>query len=252
MNNVFSDELSGFVVIFQSLSLFPYSSNPIGNLLLKFYSLLNVSLIVYIFVSAIYIYDVTKSKASIGVLVTELVLVGLIGAHFLSLFQSLLSHKQQLRIYQIFDEIDYIFHHQLLVNIRYRNIRRYLWQKFIIIVIILSSIKIVSIYYSGVYFQYSMHILLSIAILQIRCLQTVFYVDLINYKLTQLNKHISNLPERSAAEASAISCILMVPQQPHKSSVEEAQNQFIYDQILGLKQIYGKNISFMHNANAII
>lgn len=236
MKNVFSNELSGFAVIFQCLSLFPYSNNPIWNLLLKFYSAINLAVIAYIIASAFFIQNVTESEDSVSSLVTSLVLTGLIIAHFVNKFQSLLSYKEQLCIYQTFDEIDYIFQHQLLVNIRYQNIRKYLWQKFITIAIILISIKIIFIYYSGDYFLYSMYTLLSITVLQMRCFQTIFYVDLINGKLTQLNKHIADVADKNVA---IISHILMTAH-PHKSSVDNVErNQFICDQILALKQIYG-------------
>jgi hypothetical protein len=228
LKSVFSDELSGFVTTFQCLSLFPYSNNPIWNLLLKIYSILNLLLVLYIFASALYIHNLSENEDSVSALVSGLVLVGLIITHFLNIFQSLISHKKQCYIYQIFDEIDYMFQHQLLVNIRYQNIRKYLWQKFIIIVILLISIKIVSIYYSGEYFLYSMHTLLSSLLIQWRCLQTIYYVDLVNDKLKLLNEKVECVAKNNNYRYST----MLIVRSPYNDDL-------IYHQILALKQIYG-------------
>lgn len=202
---------------------------------------------VYIFVAVFNTKYITQNdKDSISSLVTGLFLVGLIGVHFLNIFQSLLSHKEQHCIYQTFDEIDYIFQHQLLVNVRYQNIRRYLWQKFITIVIILIIIKIISIYYSGDHFEYSVYTAISIAMLQMRCLQAIYYADLINSKLEHLNAHIPYVVVRTVAEE--ISCISITEYRNHKSTNGNGadENQFICDQILAMKQIYGQFIIMLN------
>lgn len=239
LKSVFSDELSGFVAAFQCLSLFPYSNNPIWNLLLKIYSILSILLALYIFTSAFYIHSLSENEDSVSALVSGLILAGLIITHLLNIFQSLISHKKQCCIYQIFDEIDYMFQHQLLVNIRYQNIRKYLWRKFIIIAILLISIKIVSIYYSGEYIGYTLHTLISSLLIQYRCLQAIFYVDLVSDKLKLLNNKIENVADNSNIKISSILCC-------HHSTLAGKKlgpqnDDLIYDQILTLKQIYGRD-----------
>lgn len=78
MNNLFSEEMSFFILVFQLFALFPFSINEIVQVLLKIFSALNVTLIVGIFTSAYFIYPILGGSESLSGLVGGLVFNGLL------------------------------------------------------------------------------------------------------------------------------------------------------------------------------
>ena len=200
MKNIFSEELSGFVTIFQFFATFPSTGNPLGNVLLKIYSLLNLFGIVCIFVSAFFINHVLEDNNSLSLLVGGLVFCGLLLCHSINVLQAYLSRNEQQMIYQKFDEIDYLLQNQLLVNIKYQDLRRKFYGKFLIVALILFTIhcaSIVSVIMNKVLLRYYLHLIIPVTIIRIRCMQNMFYVDLINEKLMLMNQKLEDIVHKN-------------------------------------------------------
>lgn len=189
--NIFSEEMLSFVKVFQAFSLFPFSANVITDILLKFYSAINILVVVAIFCSAFFVYPVLEDSSSLSLLVGGLVFNGLLIAHMINILQAFTSRYDQMMIYQKFDEIDHMLQNKLLVNINYGRLRHRLFAKYSIILIILAAIhttSIVSVSINGLSFRYYIHLILPIFIIRIRCIQNMFYVDLIKEKLKLVNQ----------------------------------------------------------------
>lgn len=238
MTNIFSEEMSGFVNIFQLFSLFPYSPNVILNIFLKFYSALNLLFIVLLFISAFLINHVLEDTESLSLLVGGLVFVGLLITHFLNLLQAFASRNEQLMIYQKFDEIDFLLQNQLLVNIKYDRLRKRLYIKYFIIAAMILAIhttSIVSVTVNGLFFRYYLHLILPIAIIRIRCIQNMFYVDLIKEKLNLVNQKLDDIVKKNRDKMAFI----IFADKLQKFEKKDAKTT-LYEQLMTLKQIYGK------------
>lgn len=208
------------------------------NLLLKFYSAFNILLIVGIFCSAFFLYPVLEDSESLSLLVGGLVFIGLIITHFLNILQAFASRNDQMMIYQKFDEIDYLLQNQLLVNINYARLRKRLFIKYFIIMTIVLAIQatsIISVTINGLFFRYYLHLILPILIIRIRCIQNMFYVDLIKDKLNLMNQKLDDIVKKNRDKMAFI----LFADNLQKFGKREMKTS-LYDQLMTLKQIYGK------------
>lgn len=238
MKNIFSDEMSSFVTIFQLFSLFPFSINAMTNLLLKFYSLFNLVVIVGIGCSAFIFYPVLEDSESLSLLVGGLVFIGLLVTHFINILQAFASRHEQMMIYQKFDEIDFLLQNQLLVNINYGRLRKRLYIKYFIImsiVIAIHTTSIVSVSINGLSFRYYVHLILPVFIVRIRCIQNMFYVDLIKEKLDLMNQKLEDIVKKNRDKMAFI----MFADKLQKFEKKDTKTT-LYEQLMTLKQIYGK------------
>lgn len=238
MANIFSEEMSSFVNIFQLFSLFPYSSNIMANIILKFYSAIVLLVIALIFVSAFFIYPVLEDSESLSLLVGGLVFVGLLITHFLNVLQAYASRHEQLMIYQKFDEVDFLLQNQLLVHINYGGLRKRLYIKYSIIAVIVLAIhatSIVSVCINKLFFRYYLHLILPISIIRIRCLQNMFYVDLIKEKLNLVNQKLEDIVKKNRDKMAFI----IFADKLQKFEKKDSKTS-LYENLMTLKQIYGK------------
>lgn len=238
MKNIFSEEMKFFINIFQFFSLFPFSSNVLTEIFLKFYSVFNLLVIVMIFISAFFIYPVLEDSESLSLLVGGLVFIGLLITQFLNIFQAFMSRNEQMMIYQKFDEIDFLLQNQLLVNINYGRLRKRLLVKYFIILIIVLSIQgisIVSVTSNRIFFHYHLHLITPIFVIRIRCLQNMFYVDLIKEKLNLMNQKLEDIIKKNHDKMAFI----LFADKLQKFEKRDMKTS-LYDQLMTLKQVYGK------------
>lgn len=142
-------------------------------------------------------------------------------------------------IYQKFDEIDYMLQNHLLVHINYSSLRQSLLLKYFIIelvLLIIHAISIVSTIINGLFFSYYLHLILPIFIIRIRCIQNMFYVDLIKEKLNMMNKKLEEIIARNRDKMAFI----LVADKLQKFDKKKEPKTALYDQLMTLKQIYGK------------
>lgn len=238
MKNIFSEEMSAFVATFQVFSLFPFSSNPFANILLKIYSVINLTGVAAVFCSAFFLFPVLEDSNSLSLLVGGLVFNGLLITHLINILQAFTSRFDQMMIYQKLDEIDFMLQNQLLVNINYGRLRRKLFAKYFLICAILLAIhtaSIVSVTINGLFFRYYLHLIVTISIIRIRCMQNMFYVDLIKEKLDLMNQKLEDLITKNRDEMAFILFADKLQRFDKKDS-----KTTLYDQLMTLKKIYGK------------
>lgn len=236
--NVFSEEMSRFVLTFQVLSIFPFSSNPLGYIVLKFYSLLSVIIIGLIFTSAFLIFPALHDSQDLSLLVGGLVFNGLLITHLINILQAFTSRSDQVMIYQKFDEIDYMLQNQLLVNINYQKLRQKLYFKYFIIMSIIIAVHATSIISASInelFFSYYVHLILPIFIIRCRCIQNMFYVDLIKEKLSLVNRKLDELIKKNRDKMAFV----LMADKLQNFNKKDARTS-LYDQLMSLKQIYGK------------
>ena len=238
MTNVFLEEMKYFVNTFQLFSFFPFSSSAVGNVLLKFYSVFSVFLVAGIFVSAFFIYPVLNDSKDLSLLVGGLVFNGLLITQIINILQAFSSRQDQMMIYQKFDEIDHMLQNQLLVTINYSSLRQRLMTKYFIIglvLIVIHTTSIISTVANDLFFVYYLHLIIPIFVIRIRCLQKIFYVDLIKEKLNLMNKKLEDIIAKNRDKI-----IYVLASDKLQKFDKKGYKTSLYDQLMTLKQIYGK------------
>lgn len=139
MTNIFSEQMSIFVRVFQTLGLYPSTK------FLKLHSALSFLATTLIFISAFTMFPVLQEGNSLSILVGGLVFVGSLATHLMIVFQAYISRQQQADIYRKFDEIDTLLSNQLLMTVNYRSIKRKLLIKYMLIIAILIPVHVTSI-----------------------------------------------------------------------------------------------------------
>lgn len=239
MKNIFSEQMSVFIKVFQGFGLYP------TNKFLKFYSGLNFMVTVLLFISAFKIYPVLKEGNSLSTLVGGLVFVGILFTHLLNVFQAYISRHDQAEIYQKLDEIDTLLSNQLLVTIDYDTFKRKLLIKYFIISAILLPIhviSIVSVTLNDLFFSYHLHLIFPVIIIRFRCMQNMFYIDLVKEKLQLLNQRLERNVDRRVRDKLRFDKdkIFMVTEKFLLKREIKGSNTSLYDSIVIMKTIYGK------------
>lgn len=217
----------------QFFGLFP------SNNYLKFYSLLNFFITIAILISAFFIFPVLREENSLSLLVGGLVFVGILLTNLMNIFEAFISRKEQAKIYDKFDEIDKMLSNQLLININYKNICRRLLIKYALIAFVLLTIhaaSIVSVVINELFLRYYIHLIFPVIIIRFRCIQNIFYVDLIKEKLNLLNTKLhKDVVQRNHEKILFVVEKFQAPQREKKTI-----NISLYDTIMTMKAIYGK------------
>lgn len=233
MASIFSEEMSLFTKIFQLAGFFP------SSFLLKLYSLLSFGVTIFIFIAAFTIFPILTNDNSLSLLVGGLVFVGILVTNLINILQAVYSINQQKAIYRKFDEIDLILANQLLVKIDYKSIRRRLLIKYSTLVLVLVIIHVVSIVSVSIYrnaFNYYVLLIFPIAAIRLRCIQNVFYSDLISEKLKSMNQKLTDMILQNEDKMAFI----LFSHKLQRFDTKKRPCSSLYEQLVTLKQIYGK------------
>lgn len=229
MTNIFSKEMSIFIKLFQFFALYP------SSVLLKFYSVINFIATITIFISAFFICNVLQEDNSLSILVGGLVFVGILLTHLMNILQAFTSRNEQEEIHRKFDQIDMLLSSDLFININYADVRNRLLKKYSLISLILLSIHVVSITsvaINGLFFSYYIHLIFPVIVIRFRCIQNMFYIDLIKEKLQLLNQKL----ERDVIPQNHDKIFLIVK----SFSKRDTKSMNTYDTIMVMKTVYGK------------
>lgn len=260
-NNTFHKEMHNFIIFFQLFAIAPFSKNSLYNYLLIIYSFCSLFAIIMIFISGIFINDVIQEN-SLSALVGGLQFFGLILTHMIIVVQAFLTRQNQMEIIDKLTEIDNIFQNKLYIEIPYNKIRRKYVIKNSIIICILIIIKlyfIITLLISESSSNYYwLHCYYSILVIRLRCIQNMFYVDMIRDRLDYINEKLTGIVYHT--KKNDIKFILLMDDDKYQYRRGRKRNQQYpnnnnnnddyynsintkgptYEQIIILKQIYGK------------
>lgn len=174
---------------------------------------------------------------SLSSIVASLVLATVIVTQTLNILQAFLNRQEQLEMVSLFTSIDVLLERQLLTRIDYKKIKNKFYVKFGVALMILLFVQIIFIVLvvnsRGNYF-WLYHAFPALS-LRIRCFQNMFYVDMVTEMLRILNARLENLIDN---RESKLNLILFVDRLRERKNLNEENP--LYEEILLLKQIYGK------------
>lgn len=243
----FTNEFSKFIAFFRVWGYCPFSkTSPILNKLLVLYTFLNATVIISIFISAFFIQKVFSNPSSeLSAIVAGLVFITLIITYLLNIFQSLINRGDQISMWNNLNDIDVILEKKLFTKIPYKKLR---WEYFlkigsiILILIIVQVLFLYSLMSDSIFCDYYLHHFYPAFALRIRGLQNMFYVDLIKEMLLILNVKLEELIQLGGGEISEWNnnMIMLVEQHKNQSKHRSLNKKQVYNEILLMKQIYGK------------
>lgn len=227
-----------FFLFFRLFGYCPFSrGNAILATILMVYSIISAIIPILIGINAFFIAKIFDDDSnSLSSIVATLVLTTVIITHFLNILQAFINRNDQLEIIAIFTSIDEILERHLLTRIDYQRIKKRLVIKIGITLLILIVIKIgflVMIFATNGNSFWTYHAFPAFS-LRIRCFQNMFYVDLVSEMLQIITKRLETLTQ---SHESKLNLILFVDRLRDRKNIDENS---VYDEILLLKQIYGK------------
>lgn len=103
-------------------------------------------------------------------------------------------------------------------------------------------ISIVTVSLNGLFFNYHVHLIFSAFIVRFRCVQAMFYIDLVREKLLLLNNRIERDVTRREPDKFHVQKdkIFIVAEKYHFKREIKNPNVSLYDTLLVMKTIYGK------------
>lgn len=228
--NCFKNEFSKFVLFFQLLSCFPYSPNPIFGLILKFLSLANILGVCWIAVSG-YHHNLYIAN-SISMQISMFVLFGQLFTRILNVVQTGLTSKKQREIYRKLDDIDSIFEQKLSAKVNYEKCKIRLYLKYLFIIVTFIAFRVLAFEFCDYNTPYYLHLMLPQFFNQMRCLQIIFYADLMNEKVKMMNRQLAAIANNDRDHS-----ISFIVASRDTFEIDSVHNNKIEEEIMNLKLI---------------
>lgn len=260
----FLDEMGGFNAFFLVFGLFPSWQTQKYRPFLIVYSIFSILLVFAIFVSAVYIHKVFNDN-TLSSAVAYSFLLSILATHLIIILQSLFHRKAQMKLVEKFSYVDHLFNSKLQLFISYRNEKRALFIRLLILLSTFVVIKlglIIHLYYGRNLNSFWFHCLYSIWISRLRSAQVLFYVYLLRSRLILVNDKVKDiLIARNRYSGNLNECQPIVNKKNIAVVFDTSSSRFsTYDRLLNLKQIYGElyeiceliNVTFGWSLLAII
>lgn len=238
----FFNEIAYFVLFFRVAGISYFARNPIHSVVLTIYCVLNISAIILIFISALFINQVVQEN-SLSSLVGGLVFIALCIAHLIIIIQSFATRNKQLGVCDKFSEIDSMFENKLNMTVNYSDMKRKSFLKLLISIIIVTVLPVAVIlnnYFTGDPIGYYAHCLYSTIVIRLRCLQNMLYVDMVSERLKLVNEKLEEIIKSNREDTTMVMFIDKYYDYGRKPG---------FNQILSLKIIYGKIWDIMNLIN---
>lgn len=243
---LFFEETRNFVVFSLIFGLWPSWKGSKFEYLLAIYSIFSISLVFYIFVSAIFINQILDDN-TLSIAVDFSLVMSILATHLVIVSQAFSHRKQLLELTDKFSYVDRLFDKKLFTYIPYQKEKRSLWTRIAILLGVLVTTKIVLIlrlHYRNEFGSFWFHCLYSILIMRLRCCQLLFLVFSLQTRLNLLNDKLKEiLVARSSLRTENINIgwhlvfnittvVSILDVSPTKHAV--------HDRLLNMKRIYGE------------
>lgn len=233
----FYNENRSIMLLFQLFALSPFGFTSNERLCLKLISFVSLLLILTIISTAIFITGFIRQN-SLQSVVGALLLVAELVTHIFIIIQSYVTRHQQLQIFQNISYIDDQFRQQLSIIVPYDKLwRRYLLRTFGILLVLVLAIIANTIYMAVRHDEYLLkfigHMVYSMLIIRVRCIQNIFYVDLLQERLHWLAEKIHTLVQTNDDDQNRIAFV------ENSKIAKDSMHNAKYLELLSLKRIYG-------------
>ncbi len=237
------DEIRNYIFVFQLFALCPFGRNEFQNYILGLYSLLYFVILVALSIIAMFYNKIIYDNNSISAMVAGLVFLGEISTHSIIILQAFVSRYDLSKFLTEIGSIDELFQIKLNRPIDHATLKRKYLFKFSVILFISNGLLLFLLMFLAFghrksTFLFWLHVSFSIAVVNMRCTQNIFFVDFLRERLEFLNQRLIEIAQRNSKQSKLI---LYVEAYDHRNRLTKPSpmHNKEFDEILALKQIYG-------------
>lgn len=234
--------MRSFVILFLIFGLMPIWKNGKFKYLLLTHFILSVGFIFGIIVSFFFINDVIQEN-NLSSVVSLSFLFSAIFTHLIVLLQAFVYRSKQIKLFEIFHNVDKLFRNKLQSHNLYAREKRQLFRQLSIILSILLTIKICLIISVASYAIFWYHCLYSIFIIRVTCIQIIYFVNLLKNRLVLVDEKLKEIIIGQSIANNGIS-IYSDKQALRQNIIFILDNSYskctIYERLIYLKRVYGK------------
>lgn len=234
----FYDEIRKFLFLFQICALSPFGQNEFQNYIMGLYSLFSFVALLVMFNVAMFVNRIIDDN-SLSAIVGGLVFLGELLTHLIIILHAFVSRYDQLKALAEIGNIDEIFKKKILRPMDYPSLRKKYFFKLTIILLISKGLLIFFLIFLSVgtrksAFLYWLHTTFSIVVVNTRCIQNIFFVDLLRERLEYLNHRLQELSHCNSSKNSKLILYVESYNANQRNAIHDE-----YNEVLALKQIYG-------------
>lgn len=234
------EEIRKYIFLFQIFGLCPFGRNDFQNFILGLYSLLLFVALVVLSLVAVFYNKIIDDDNSLSAMVAGLVFLGERSTHVILILQAFVSRFDFKKMLTIIGDIDEIFQVQLNRPVDYRTLKKKYFLKLTIILLISKGLLISLLIFLVLGTRkesciFWLHLSFSIAAINVRCVQNIFFVDLLNERLEFLNQRLLQISQRNAKKSKLILYVESFDARSKRPSPMQDECK----EMLALKEIYG-------------
>lgn len=236
------DEIRKYIFLFQIFGLCPFGRNEFQNYVLGLYSLLYFVVLIVLSIIAMSVSKIINDNNSISSMVAGLVFLGEISTHLVLILHAFVSRYDLKRMLAEISDIDEIFQIKLQRPIDYSTLKRKYFFKFTVILLMSKGLLIFLLIFLVLgnrksTFLFWLHASFSIVVVNMRCIQNIFFVDLLRERLEFLNQGLTQISQRNRKTSKLI--LYVESYDPKNRSKKSSPMREEFNEVLALKQIYG-------------
>lgn len=233
-----------FIVFFSIFGLWPAWKDNKYKWLLIIYSCFSILLVFIIVVSAVFFQKVLEHNP-LSSAISYSLFFSILATHLIIVVQSLVQRKFQMRLMQKFTHVDRLFHTKLQVPVSYREERRILFLRFVMMLSTFVVIKValmIHLYSASALDSFWYHCLYSVWVARLRSVQVLCFVHLLRERLILVNHKIKEiLTARNLYAGFSNDWHTTYNRRNSVFILDKSMPRIsIYDRLLSLKQIYGE------------
>lgn len=238
--NTLYDEIWKYIFLFQIFALCPFGRNDFQNYILGFYSLITFIAVIILAIVGMFVNNIIYDNNTLSAIVGGIVFLGEITTHLIIILHAFLSRKDLKKVIGEIIDIDDIFENKLHRPMDYQALGKKYFSKYVIIMLISKGILVFLLifFYLGsrkTTYTFWLHSSFSIVAVNMRCIQNIFFVDLLNNRLKFLNLRLADISQRHTSKKSKL--IIYVESYDPRNPLQKLTDEF--NEIMALKQIYG-------------
>lgn len=209
MSNKFYKEIRHIILLFQLFSIAPFAQTANQTLLMQLHSFTAVLILLTICTTAVFITGLVRQN-SLQAIVGVLIFVAEIIAHAVIIIQSYTTRHQQLKIIENINAIDEHFQRKLSKTVEYDGqLKRYYIKVFgmfgVMLATLFAIILLMLLRNDEYLLTFLLQICYSMIVIRVRCIQIIFYVDVLNDRIKMVNNAFGILIKRESERLKVIS-----------------------------------------------
>lgn len=237
------DDIRSFLVLFSVVGLWPSWINYKFRVLFIIHLVLSVTYIFGIFCSVFY-YNAEFSYHTLSAIVQFLFLAGVLMTHFTVIVEAFINRNAQMRLIDKISYADQLLHSKFQLDISYQIEKKTIFVQ--LASVMLAFMMLRTIFTFDLYYGYGINtfpyrLILSAWIIQLRCIQVLFFVYLLRTRLQFVSDQLDEMLNSSDFCGKRNTRVKFIHDTTNMFVLDVSYaKRSMYDRLVNLKQIYGE------------